>query len=571
MSSTRAATTAADWIICPNCRAIVFVKRWERQLRVCPECGTHGRVDPHTRVRQLADPGSVVPLDPPSAGAEDILGFVDRIPYQQRLAEARARTGLAGGVLAARLTIEGAPAVVAVMDFDFLGGSLGALAGEAITGAAEAALTDRLPLLVVTASGGARMQEGAISLMQMAKTSAAWAKLDEAGLLTVSVITDPTYGGVAASFATLSDVIVAEAGARLGFAGRRVIEQTIRAQLPPEFQTVEFLRERGFVDWVLPRPALRPALAKLLRVPATPSATPLAAPASAAIVRDPARLPARDPWEVVGRARDLRRPTTTEYLAVIFEDFQELRGDRMSGDCPAIVAGLARLAGRPVAVVGHEKGHDPSQLSARNFGMPNPAGYRKAGRVMRLAAKLGLPVVTFVDTPGAFPGRAAEEQGQAYAIAENLRLMASLPVPVVTVINGEGGSGGALGIAVANQVLIWEYAFYSVISPEGCASILWKDSAAAPQAAAALRLTARDLLQLGVVDGVLPEPSVGPATDRLVAAEQLRAALSATLTELSGRSPAQLIDDRRDRFARFGRALPAAPALAGPGPRERNH
>lgn len=569
MSATRSGTTSADWVVCPTCRAIVYAKRWERLLRVCPECGAHGRVDARTRLEQLPDPGSVELLDWPRGVDEDVLRFVDRAPYPQRLAEARARTGLGGAVLAARLTIEGAPAVAAVMDFDYLGGSLGALAGETITMAAEEALARRVPLLMVTASGGARMQEGAISLMQMAKTSAAWAKLDEAGLLTISVITDPTYGGVAASFATLSDVIIAESGARLGFAGRRVIEQTIRQQLPPEFQTVEFLRDQGFVDLVLPRPALRSALGRLLRAGTPPAGEP-APPRPTTVVRDPGRLPSRDPWEVVRRARDLSRPTTTEYLAYAFEDFQELRGDRVSGDCPAIVAGFATLDGRRVAVVGHEKGHTPAQLSARNFGMPNPAGYRKAARVMRLAAKLGLPVITFVDTPGAFPGKDAEERGQAYAIAENLRLMASLPVPVVTVVTGEGGSGGALGIAVANRVLMWEYAFYSVISPEGCASILWKDAASGPRAAAALRLTARDLLELEVVDGVLPEPPAGLAADPLAAADQLRAALSAALAELSGLTAAQLIDDRRARFARFGRSLRPAPALAGTGQSERN-
>jgi acetyl-CoA carboxylase carboxyl transferase subunit beta len=520
-------------------------------------------VDARTRLQQLADPGSVRPLAPPDGVVPDVLGFVDTLPYPQRLAEAKARTGLDGAVLCARISIEGAPVVVAVMDFGFLGGSLGALAGEAVTMAAETALAHRLPLLAVTASGGARMQEGAISLMQMAKTSAAWARLDEAGLLTITLITDPTYGGVAASFATLSDVIVAETGARLGFAGRRVIEQTIRQRLPRDFQTVEFLRERGFVDIVVPRRSLRDELAKLLR---TGSRRPVNGGrghrrfTAAAIVRDPAQLAEAEPWQQVRRARDLNRPTTLEYIALAFDDFRELHGDRVSGDCSAMVAGLARLDGLPVAVIGQQKGHTPAQLAERNFGMPNPAGYRKAARVMRLAAKLGLPVVTLVDTPGAYPGERAEEQGQASAIAENLRLMASLPVPVVSVVTGEGGSGGALGIAVANRVLIWEHAVYSVISPEGCASILWKDPALGPRAAAALGLSSRDLLRLGVVDGVLPEPEGGPGADPVRAADQLRSAVLASLAELSTMDATQLVRDRRERFERFGRPDRPVPA-----------
>jgi acetyl-CoA carboxylase carboxyl transferase subunit beta len=546
---------SGDWLVCSSCRSIVYAARWIRNLKVCPECGLHSPLDVRTRLDQLADPGSVELLPLPEGVVPDVLGFVDTVPYPQRIAEARAATGLEAAVLSARIEIEGAALVVAAMDFAFMGGSLGALAGGAVAGAAAVALADGVPLLAVTASGGARMQEGAISLMQMAKTSAAWAQLDEAGLLTVSLITDPTYGGVAASFATLSDVIVAECGARLGFAGRRVVEQTIGQKLPREFQTVEFLCERGFVDRVAPRHALRAELAALLRTGSPRRSTTGRATAAdpGPTVRDPALLADAEPWQQVRAARDLNRPTTLDYLDLAFDDFLELHGDRVSGDCPAMIAGLARLGGVPVAVVGQQKGHTPAQLAERNFGMANPAGYRKAARVMRLAAKLGLPVVTLVDTPGAYPGAQAEECGQAGAIAENLRLMASLPVPVVSVVTGEGGSGGALGIAVANRVLIWEHAVYSVISPEGCASILWRDPAAAPRAATALGLDSRGLLRLCVVDGVLPEPEGGLGADPVLAASLLRSALLAALAELDGMDGAQLVRDRRERFARFGR------------------
>jgi acyl-CoA carboxylase subunit beta len=558
MSQTsKASVETRQWVLCSACRTSLYGKRWLRSLKVCPECGEHSPLDARSRLQQLADPGSIRLLELPRGLVLDVLGFVDTVPYPQRIAEAQARTDLEAAVLCARITIEGAPVVVAVMDFAFLGGSVGALAGEALTSAAEAAVADRLPLLAVTASGGARMQEGAISLMQMAKTSVAWVKLDEAGLLTISLITDPTYGGVAASFATLSDVIIAETGARLGFAGRRVIEQTIRQRLPRDFQTVEYLYQRGFVDRVVPRQSLRATLGKLLKVgsrlavPRVPG-QPFGA-AGDPVVRDPELLVETDPWQQVRRAREVNRPTTLDYINLAFDGFVELHGDRVSGECTAMVAGLACLDGIPVAVIGQQKGHTPAELSARNFGMPSPAGYRKAARVMRIAAKLRLPVVTLVDTPGAYPGAQAEEQGQAFAVAENLRLMASLPVPVVSVVTGEGGSGGALGIAVANQVLIWERAVYSVISPEGCAAILWKDPAFGPTAAAALCLTSRDLLRLGVVDGVLREPAAGIGADPVRAADELRAAVLATLSELAGMDAAQLVAHRRERFARFGR------------------
>jgi acetyl-CoA carboxylase carboxyl transferase beta subunit/acetyl-CoA carboxylase carboxyl transferase alpha subunit len=551
-------TTNAEWVMCAGCRTPLYAKRFTRNLRVCPECGRHTPLSAQQRIEQLADGGRFEHLEFVAGSlvdsSEDPLGFVDTQPYPERLASARARTGMSEAVLCARATIEGAPVILAVMDFRFMGGSLGSAVGELITLAAETALAERTPLLIVSSSGGARMQEGALSLMQMAKTSAALGQLDEAGILTISLIADPTFGGVAASFATLADVIVAEPGARLGFAGRRVIEQTIRQKLPPEFQTAEFLLERGFVDLIVPRARLRQELAKLLRVggPVIRAAYGPGPRESTPVVRDPGLLPELEPWAQVGRARNLDRPTTLDFLAMACSDFQELHGDRISGECAAIVGGTAWLDGRPVVVIGQQKGHAPAELMQRNFGMATPAGYRKAARLMRLADKLGIPVVTLVDTPGAYPGADAEEQGQAVAIAENLRLMASLTVPVVSVIIGEGGSGGALGLAVANRVLMFSDSVYSVISPEGCAAIIWNDPAAAPQAAVALGLNSRDLLRLGVVDGVIPEPDGGTGAAPLVAADRLRVAIGHSLRELDELSRSDVRADRRARFRQFG-------------------
>jgi acetyl-CoA carboxylase carboxyl transferase subunit beta len=545
-----------DWLLCGGCREMVYRKRFERSGHVCPACGWHGPLTAPQRLAQLCDPGTAAPL---AAVVRDYdpLGFADSRPYPVRLQEARDKTGLDEAVLCARGRIGGHPAVLAVMDFRFLGGSLGSAVGEAITQAAEIALAERTPLIIVTASGGARMQEGVLALMQMAKTSQALGQLDQAGILTVSLITDPTYGGVAASFATLPDVIIAEPGARLGFAGRRVIEQTIGQSLPPEFQTAEFLLAHGVVDMIRPRPQLRATLGRLLsaagrRPGPAPAGRPRPAAPGAPLVTDPAALPERDPWECVRAARRLGRPTTLEYVALMTEDFEELHGDRIEADCPAVVAGIGRLAGTPVAVIGTQKGHTAGELAARNFGMPSPSGYRKAARVMRLAAKLGLPVVTLVDTAGAHPGIEAEERAQSVAIAENLRLMAGLPVPVVTVITGEGGSGGALALAIGDRVLMCANSVYSVISAEGCASILWKSPAKAPAAAAALRVDARSLLGLGVVDGVVAEPGAGAESDHVQAALNLRQAVTGCLADLSSRNQAELLTGRHARFRRFG-------------------
>ncbi|WP_028936623.1 acetyl-CoA carboxylase carboxyl transferase subunit [Pseudonocardia spinosispora] len=571
MTAILPATRASDagepeWTFCPGCRSMLFHKRWVRNLKVCPECGRHGAVTAPERLDQLLDPGSLVPLDC-DVRATDPLGFTDTTPYPARLAEARRVTGLAEAVLGGHGTIEGQPVAVACMDFRFLGGSLSGAAGEILTGVGELALRRRIPLLIVAASGGARMQEGALSLMQMAKTSAMLARLDAAGVLSISLITDPTFGGVAASFATLCDVLVAEPGARLGFAGRRVIEQTIGERLPADFQTAEFLLERGFLDFVAARRELRPELAALLRAgrssgrdTARRAPVRLRPHTGDPVVRDPALVDGRDPVVAVRGARRITRPTTLDYAALLLDGFRELFGDRVGGDCAAVVGGVGRLHGRPIMLIGHQKGHDPAELTRRNFGMPNPAGYRKAARLMRLAQKLGIPVVTLVDTPGAYPGRHAEEQGQAVAIADNLKLMAALRVPIVTVVTGEGGSGGALALALANRVLMWEDAVYSVISPEGCAAILWNDPAASKQAAAALKLQARDLLELGIVDGVIPEPPGGVDGDPLLSAERLGAVLTDCLDELCGHSGDRLSTDRQARFARFGAGSVSVPS-----------
>jgi len=548
-------TEQVEWVSCEQCRSLVYDKRLTRSLRVCPDCGYHGRIGARQRLDQLLDPGSVELLDV-EVPAADPLGFVDSKPYPERMAAARASTGLDEAVLCATGEIEGNPLVVAVMDFAFMGGSLSGAVGELITRAGETALERGVPLLIVTASGGARMQEGAVALMQMAKTSQLLGQLDDAGLLTISLVTDPTFGGVAASFATLCDVIIAEPAARLGFAGRRVIEQTIKETLPPDFQTAEFLLANGLIDLIRQRQELRPTLARLLSIGSSTALDRYEQEVSAETVepRTPGQTPdtSKDPWQVVQRARDLNRPTTLDYFGLLLDDFEELRGDRLGADCPAIVGGLGRLAGIPVLVLGHQKGHTAAELSARNFGMPTPAGYRKSARLMNLAAKLGIPIISLIDTPGAYPGKEAEQHGQAIAIAENIRLMSKLPVPVISVITGEGGSGGALALGVANHVLICANAVYSVISPEGCAAILWQDPAAGPKAAEALRMTSSELAPLGIVDRIVPEPDGGTQADHLAAGQTLRNALLESLQELLPLGSDKLVADRRARFRAFG-------------------
>lgn len=259
------------------------------------------------------------------------------------------------------------------------------------------------------------------------------------------------------------------------------------------------------------------------------------------------------PWQISQLSRHPLRPYFLDYVRCIFEDFQELHGDRAFADDRAIVGGLARLDGRPVMLIGHQKGRDTKEKLARNFGMPRPEGYRKALRLMQLAARFGLPILTFIDTPGAYPGVGAEERGQSEAIARNLQVMSMLPVPIVATVTGEGGSGGALAIGVADRLLMLQFSTYSVISPEGCASILWKSADKAPLAAEAMAITSSKLKELDLIDEVIPEPLGGAHRDLEATAAALKTALLETLAELEPLERSQLLARRYERLRGYGR------------------
>ncbi len=551
---------SAEWFRCPSCSAFVYHKRLKRNLGVCPECNHHFRLRLSERLTQLFDADSFQLLDE-DLEPLDALSFVDSKPYAERLRAAQEKSGRKSGAIYGEGTIDGLPVVLAAIDFGFIGGSMSGAVGEAITRAAEHALERRTPLLVISASGGARMQEGCISLMQMAKSSQAVARLAEEGVLFMSLLTDPTYGGVSASYATLGDVLISEPGAHIGFAGPSVIEQTIHQELPEGFQTAEFLLERGMLDVMVPRENLRRTLRNLLEFHAAAERARgqtrernelLPAAEGAAPVTDPDELPARDAWDVVQLARHIDRPRMLDLVGLVLDDFHELHGDRLFREDAAIVAGLGRIGDLAVMVIGQQKGHTTSELMEHNFGMPEPEGYRKGMRLMRYAERFGMPIVTIVDTPGAYPGIGAEERGQSNAIAESIMLMSRLRVPTISVVTGEGGSGGALALATSNHVLMMENAYYSVISPEGCSTILFKDATAAPRAAAMLRITSPDLLRLGIMDAIVPEPDGGAQNDPTAAGANLRAALIASLTELLPMTADELLEQRYARFRKFG-------------------
>lgn len=540
------------WRKCRICKEPIYAEDVRAALYTCPKCGGYFRVHAYRRIEMLVDHESftewnkIMPISNP-------LDFPD---YEKKLEEERLKAKLDEAVVTGEARIGNVRTAIAVCDARFMMASMGAVVGEKITFAIEKAALEKIPIIIFACSGGARMQEGMISLMQMAKTSAALKKLHDAGQLFISFLTDPTMGGVSASFAMLGDIILAEPKALIGFAGPRVIAQTIGTKLPEGFQSAEFLLEHGFIDAIVERQDQRGVLKKLLRA----HTDGFKKFSRSEVVEDPVnessdkssklKLP-KTAWDSVLLSRRADRPTAKDYIDRLFDYFFELHGDRLSGDDGAVIGGIANYYGRAVMVIGQQKGKNLKENKIRNFGMPNPSGYRKALRLMKHAESFKLPIICIVDTPGAFCGIEAEEKGQAEAIARALFEMSGLTVPVLSIVIGEGGSGGALALAVANEVWMLEHSIYSILSPEGFASILYKDSKKNKEAAEVMKITAKELLGLGVIDRIIKEdiPLTVDAMDRVM--EQLFTNIDDFLSKFDAKSGEEIAGERYKRFRKF--------------------
>ena len=531
---------------CNKCGAAILTEEVKSAGYICPKCQGYFRVHAYERIRMTVDEDSFEEW-------EKDMEFVNPLEfkgYEEKVKSLKEKTGLSEAVVTGKASIEGNPAVIAVCDGRFLMASMGQVVGEKITRAVERATKEQLPVIIFACSGGARMQEGIVSLMQMAKTAAALKQHSDAGLLYVSVLTDPTTGGVTASFAMLGDVILAEPKALIGFAGPRVIEQTIGEKLPKGFQRSEFLLEHGFIDRIVERKEMRTVLANILQMHQNFKGSVTQSPIQA-VEKERQSVQEKDAWERVTISRKNDRPVGQDYIRTLFSDFLEFHGDRCYGDDPAIIGGIARFAGIPVTVIAQAKGKSTKENVAHHFGMPSPEGYRKALRLMKQAEKFKRPILLFVDTPGAFCGIEAEERGQGEAIARNLFEMSSMKVPVLSVVIGEGGSGGALALAVADEVWMLENAIYSVLSPEGFASILWKDSKRASEAAAVMKLTAADLKKLGVIEAVIAEPEVYTEETMQSVVFVLQKKITEFLDTHCNFSPEELAAQRYERFRKM--------------------
>ena len=569
---------------CNKCGGAIIAEDVKREYFICPKCGGYFRVHAYRRIEMIADENSFEEWDM-DLQTENPLDYKG---YEEKIEKLQEKTGLREAVVTGKATILGEPAVLAVCDGRFMMASMGEIVGEKITRAVERATRQELPVIIFACSGGARMQEGIVSLMQMAKTSAALKRHSDAGLLYISVLTDPTTGGVTASFAMLGDIILAEPKALIGFAGPRVIEQTIGQKLPKGFQRSEFLLEHGFIDQIVERPKMRETLGRILEFhgkvqtdiedtidktageTASQTGDQAIDRATGKIVSkttvytadeikskdsedivDKAQTQKINAWDRVLLSRRKNRPVGSDYIRMLFQDFTEFHGDRLYGDDPAIIGGIAYFKERPVTVIAQEKGTNTKENIMRNFAMPSPEGYRKALRLMKQAEKFHRPVICFVDTPGAFCGLEAEERGQGEAIARNLYELSGLKTPVLSIVIGEGGSGGALALAVADEVWMLENSIYSILSPEGFASILWKDSTKAKEAAKVMKLTADDLKKMGVIECVLEEPEQYTVQTMKPVADQLREKVEAFIENYEQMPEQKLTEHRYQRFRKM--------------------
>ena len=520
--------------------------------RVCPFCRFHYTITARERIDLLADRGtfreshkylsSVAPLS-----------FAQRGRYGQLMAQDQNRTGLTEAAVTGKCKIDGEDVVLIVLDFSFMGGTMGSVVGEKVTTALESAAKVGIPVVAVVSGGGVRVQEGVLSLMQMAKTVTAANKLRDEGAPFIVVLANPSTGQAYASFANLADVILAEPKSLIGLSPLRTLRETSTIPLPLDAHTAEAHVGHGLLDNVIDREALRTRVSVLLRIlqgGKREKAKEEKAKEAALLKSAEEECAAVDPWDALSAVRHSERPAAATYFRQMLDPFIELRGDRLNSDDRSVVAGVGYLSGQPVAVIGQQR--RPLAEGERYHVYPD--GLRKALRVISLASKFRLPLITLVDTQGADPGLEAEEQGIGNAIARTLSAMLDVPTPIVSVVIGEGGSEGALALGLADRILMQQYAVYSPISMNHNLAGAFHEPLLDREAADALMLTAQDCVELGVADKVIPEPEGGSHMDPRAAGTSLQNCIMRELGKLCKMSQGKLIKRRYGKFRRMGEA-----------------
>ncbi|MCC7364139.1 MAG: acetyl-CoA carboxylase carboxyl transferase subunit beta [Dehalococcoidia bacterium] len=527
--------------LCLSCGADLEGSKSYERYRVCHSCGFHFHLSANERLASLLDAGSFHEADR-GVTAIDPISFTGRQSYRSRVINAQRRTGLAEAALTGTGTIFGRDVVAAVLDFSFLGGSIGVVAGERLARAFEKAEARRTPVITVCSTSGTRMQEGLLALMQMPRVIAAAQKHSRAGLPHIAVLTDPTTGSAYTGFVSLADFLIAEPNALVGYAALRVLQEAQGNDLPQHAHTSESHYQHGLVDAVVPRPQLRDQLALLLDL--LMSDYHLTAPGEKHAHK--LEHTQRGALQQLQLSRHQQRPTTADFIARMTSSFTAIRGDRMGTDDPSVVAGFASLGGEAVMVIGQNQPH----VRTNTDGWVRPAGFRKANRALRLAARFQLPVVSLIDTAGAHPGLESEEAGLGHAIAECTAAMLDVPVPTIAVIIGEGNSEAAAALGVADRVLMLDNAVYEVIRPEDAAVIL--DQRDVGETAERLRITSHDCLKLGIIDATVPEPGDGAHTDHDEAALLLRRSIIRELARTRRLGAKRRVQRRYERYRHIG-------------------
>ena len=513
--------------------------------RVCPFCRFHYTVTARQRIELLADKGTFKEFYKYVSSVEP-LSFSRRARYRKFLAQDQDRTGLTEAVVTGKCRIGDIEAMLIVLDFGFMGGTMGSVVGEKISMAFENAARKALPAVAVVSGGGTRIQEGVLSLMQMAKTVTAANRLRNEEVPFIVVLANPSTGQAYASFANLADVILAEPGSLIGLSPLRTLREVSKMPLPLDAHTAEAHVGHGLLDNVVDRENLQPRVASLLEILTAHKRG--SSNHKSLLKAEPQICAEVEPWEAVSAARNTERPQASAYFRSMLDPFIELRGDRLNSDDRSIVAGLGFMEGQPVAVIGQQR--RPLVEGERYHVFPD--GLRKAQRVIDLASRFKLPLVTLIDTQGADPGLEAEEQGIGNAIATTLSSMLTVPTPMVSVVIGEGGSEGALALGLSDRILIQQYAVYSPMSVNHTLGAAYHDHMLDREAAEALMLTAHDCVELGIADQVVGEPEGGAHVDPREASSGLQTAILTNIVQLAKMSQGKLLKKRYRKFRRMG-------------------
>jgi acetyl-CoA carboxylase carboxyl transferase subunit beta len=513
--------------------------------RVCPYCRFHYTLTARQRIELLADKGSFKESHKYLSSVSP-LSFSRRGRYRKMLSQDQNRTGLTEAAVTGRCRIDGIDAMLVVLDFGFMGGSMGSVVGEKVATALETAARRSLPVIALVSGGGARVQEGVLSLMQMAKTVATANRLREEGAPFIVVLSNPSTGQAYASFANLADVILAEPGSLIGLSPLRALREASDRPLPLDAHTAEAHLGHGLLDNVVDREALHSRLSTLLQILTSQKLWKTSH--KELLKSEPEPPEEADVWEAVTIARHAERPLAMAYMRSMVEPFIELRGDRLNSDDRSIVGGVGFLGGEPVVIIGQQR---RPPLEGERYHV-YPDGLRKAQRLISLASRFKLPLVTLIDTQGAHPGLEAEEQGIGNAIATTLSQMVEAPIPIVSVIIGEGGSEGALALGLSDRILMQQYAIYSPISLNHHLGGPFPDHMLDREAAQALMLTAQDCVELGIADSIVGEPEGGSHTNPREAATVVQAAVARNICELSKLSESKLLKRRYLKFRRMG-------------------